>query len=286
MAIRIPARPGLLHLATKVRGVRGHTRGLQTRGPEVVFQLCKLGIRLHEFLRRNDRVGAGSIWGRGSRSLPRSLPRILRCVLDLRRRAGAIGPAPRAARCARAADWSSVASCCLVSRVRDAPAPSTAVYVRTLSCSSCCARAITSSRPSGYYHPVRLLTPSLLRLLGFPSRPCTDDDGRRAKRGLLGSYVPSVRDVALDPGGATGPRISVPHMLPSTPLTVSASAKSPFRGSLPLSTRSLCRLRRSRHRTRRNTRYQAGATPYLGRTFTGWTTPAFLAHQWLAYAFP
>jgi hypothetical protein len=24
----------------------------------------------------------------------------------------------------------------------------------------------------------------------------------------------------------------------------------------------------------------------LGRTFTGWTTPAFLAHQWLAYAFP
>jgi hypothetical protein len=24
----------------------------------------------------------------------------------------------------------------------------------------------------------------------------------------------------------------------------------------------------------RNTRYQAGATPYLGRTFTGWISPA------------
>jgi hypothetical protein len=98
--------------------------------------------------------------------------------------------------------------------------------------------------------------------------------------------APFVRDVALDPGGATGPRISAPHMLPSTPLTVSASAESPFRGSLPLPTRSLCTLRRGRHRTRRNTRYQAGATPYLGRTFTGWITPTFLAHQWLARTFP
>ena len=28
----------------------------------------------------------------------------------------------------------------------------------------------------------------------------------------------------------------------------------------------------------RNTRYQAGATLYLGRTLTGWISPAFLAH--------
>src|SRR6476620_9745254 len=33
-------------------------------------------------------------------------------------------------------------------------------------------------------------------------------------------------------------------------------------------------LRRGRHLPRRNTRYQAGATPYLGRTFTGWIAPA------------
>src|SRR5580698_5879297 len=47
-----------------------------------------------------------------------------------------------------------------------------------------------------------------------------------------------------------------------------------FRGSIPHPTRLLCTLRRGRHLPRRNTRYRAGATPYPGRTFTGWTTPA------------
>src|SRR5580700_8033552 len=37
--------------------------------------------------------------------------------------------------------------------------------------------------------------------------------------------VPFVRDVVSDPGRASAPRIAVPHMLPSTLLTVSASAK-------------------------------------------------------------
>jgi hypothetical protein len=41
----------------------------------------------------------------------------------------------------------------------------------------------------------------------------------------------------------------------------------------------LCTLRRGRHLPRRNTRYWAGATPYPGRTCTGWNSPAFLAHQ-------
>jgi hypothetical protein len=35
---------------------------------------------------------------------------------------------------------------------------------------------------------------------------------------------PFVRDVAFDPGGASAPRIAAPHMLPSTTVTVSASA--------------------------------------------------------------
>jgi hypothetical protein len=35
---------------------------------------------------------------------------------------------------------------------------------------------------------------------------------------------PFARDVAFDPGGASAPRIAVPHMLPSTTVTVSASA--------------------------------------------------------------
>ncbi len=63
-------------------------------------------------------------------------------------------------------------------------------------------------------------------------------------------------------------------MLPSTLRTVSASAAYPFRGSIAYPTQSLCTLRRGRHLPQRNTRYQAGATPYLDRSSTGWTAPA------------
>ena len=42
---------------------------------------------------------------------------------------------------------------------------------------------------------------------------------------------------------------------------------------------SLCTLRNHCRQWPRNTRYQAGATPYLGRTCTGWIAPALrLAH--------
>ena len=68
--------------------------------------------------------------------------------------------------------------------------------------------------------------------------------------------------------------ITVPHMLPSALSTASASAMGNFRGSIAHPTRSLCTLRDRRHRRSRNTRYQAGATPYLGRTSTGWITSA------------
>jgi hypothetical protein len=47
-----------------------------------------------------------------------------------------------------------------------------------------------------------------------------------------------------------------------------------FRGSITHPTQSLCPLRRSRRRIQRNTRYQADATPYLGRSFTCWITSA------------
>src|SRR5438132_13240263 len=46
------------------------------------------------------------------------------------------------------------------------------------------------------------------------------------------------------------------------------------RGSIPHPTQSLCTLRAHRRRWPRNTRYQADATPYLGRTSTGWIAPA------------
>src|SRR4029434_7593932 len=42
---------------------------------------------------------------------------------------------------------------------------------------------------------------------------------------------------------------------------------------------SLCTLRNQRRRWPRNTRYQAGAAPYLGRTYTGWIAPVRLAHS-------
>src|SRR5262245_29087496 len=59
---------------------------------------------------------------------------------------------------------------------------------------------------------------------------------------------PCARDVALDPGGTTMPRIAALHMLRSTVSTVSAPASSSFRGSLPHPTHPLCTLRVRRHR--------------------------------------
>src|SRR5262249_54002045 len=47
-----------------------------------------------------------------------------------------------------------------------------------------------------------------------------------------------------------------------------------FRGSIPHPMQSLCTLRVHCRQWPRNTRYQAGATPYLGRTCTGWIAPA------------
>src|SRR5215212_8901416 len=44
---------------------------------------------------------------------------------------------------------------------------------------------------------------------------------------------------------------------------------------IPHPTQSLCTLRDHCRQWPRNTRYQADATPYLGRTCTGWTAPAY-----------
>src|SRR6516162_10786888 len=85
---------------------------------------------------------------------------------------------------------------------------------------------------------------------------------------------PFARDVALDPGGTTMPRMAALHMLHSTMKTVSAPASSSFRGSLPHPTQQLCTLRNHCRQWPRNTRYQADATPYLDRTSTGWIAPA------------
>src|SRR5215211_3939061 len=47
-----------------------------------------------------------------------------------------------------------------------------------------------------------------------------------------------------------------------------------FRGSIPHPMQSLCTLRNHCRQWPRNTRYQADATPYFGRTCTGWIAPA------------
>ena len=59
---------------------------------------------------------------------------------------------------------------------------------------------------------------------------------------------PFARDVLLDPGGTTMPRITALHMLRSTITTVSAPANSSFRGSIPHPTQPLCTLRVRRYR--------------------------------------
>src|SRR5580700_5465565 len=64
-----------------------------------------------------------------------------------------------------------------------------------------------------------------LRFLTFPMRTSRLCSLWPAMRPLRFRRVPFGRDVAFDPGGATASRIAMPHMLPSTVPSVSASAK-------------------------------------------------------------
>jgi hypothetical protein len=66
--------------------------------------------------------------------------------------------------------------------------------------------------------------PRQLRLLDFLSRPGIAHATAGQTRSPRFRRVPFLRDVASDPGRATGPRIAAPHMLPSAPLTASAPA--------------------------------------------------------------
>jgi hypothetical protein len=116
--------------------------------------------------------------------------------------------------------------------------------------------------------------PRRLRLLDFPSWPTAASAATGAMRSPRFRRAPFVRDLVYDPGRATVPRIAAPLMLPSTLWTASAPALKFLSWLNTDPTRLLCTLHRGRRLPRRNTRYQAGATPYLGRTCTGWTAPA------------
>src|ERR1700757_1984472 len=94
--------------------------------------------------------------------------------------------------------------------------------------------------------------------------------------------MPIARDVALDPGGTTVPRLTTLPMLRSTMKTVSAPAIRSFRGSLPHPTQPLCTLRV--RRCRRLTQHSlpgrllgatwAGLAP-ADRASFGWRLPSF-----------
>jgi hypothetical protein len=68
--------------------------------------------------------------------------------------------------------------------------------------------------------------PRQLRLLDFLSRPGIAQATAGQTRSPRFQRDPSIRDVALDPGRATVPRITAPHMLPSTVAKASAPANS------------------------------------------------------------
>ena len=75
-------------------------------------------------------------------------------------------------------------------------------------------------------------------IIGFGSSPSRrGPDSPKAFRSDARSprfrRVPFVRDVALDPGRATAPRISAPHMLPSAIVTASAPANSGISWLIP-----------------------------------------------------
>jgi len=111
-------------------------------------------------------------------------------------------------------------------------------------------------------------------LLRFPPQPGAARAAAGDRRSPRFRRDPFVRDPVSDPGRAAVPRMAAPLMVPSTVWNASAPALKLLSRLNTDPTRLLCTLRRGRRLPRRNTRYQAGATPYLDRTCTGWTAPA------------
>src|ERR1700738_5065813 len=87
---------------------------------------------------------------------------------------------------------------------------------------------------------------------------------------------PFVRDVAIDPGRASAPRITVPHMLPSTEPTVSAPTMLCLSWLIPTPHMTAMYASRPPSPTAAQHSLPGGPLrPYLGRTFTGWIAPAW-----------
>src|SRR5258708_15013808 len=87
---------------------------------------------------------------------------------------------------------------------------------------------------------------------------------------------PFVRDVAIDPGRASAPRVTVPHMLPSTEPTVSAPTMLCLSWLIPTPHMTAMYASRPPSPTAAQHSLPAGPLrPYLGRTFTASTAPAW-----------
>src|SRR5712691_1566511 len=119
-----------------------------------------------------------------------------------------------------------------------------------------------------YYGGVRLPASvhHRLRLLAFPMRTCVVGPRRPGAGPPSFRRDPFARDVLFDPGRATMPRMTALLMLRSTPTTVSAPAKNPFRGSITHPTQPLCTLRG--RRCRRLTQHSLPGR-LLGLTWAG-----------------
>jgi hypothetical protein len=86
---------------------------------------------------------------------------------------------------------------------------------------------------------------------------------------------PFVRDVAIDPGRASAPCVTVPHMLPSTEPTVSAPTMLCLSWLIPTPHMTAVYASRPPSPTAAQHSLPGGPLrPYLGRTFTGWIAPA------------
>src|SRR6202162_1813424 len=114
-----------------------------------------------------------------------------------------------------------------------------------------------------------------LRLLAFPMR--TRAAPLLVERGIPRFRCdPFVRDVAIDPGRASAPRVTVPHMLPSTEPTVSAPTMLCLSWLIPTPHTTAMYASRPPSPTAAQHSLPGGPLrPYLGRTFTGWIAPAW-----------
>src|SRR3954463_11368019 len=138
-------------------------------------------------------------------------------------------------------------------------------------------RPISATAQVTIHSSWNLLTPVhyRLRLLAFPIRASRRLCRRPDARSLRFRHIPFRRDVAFDPGGATAPRITVPHMLPSTLMTGSASSTLSISRLNPTPQRIAVYASQSPSPTPTQHSLPGGPLrPYPCRSFTGWNAPA------------